>query len=95
MLEKLTGSLKSDNPSFMLNGVEDTEYKDVSAKPSHFSNATRTSPQLALVPHLSSCSQPVAHSPFQSQRPIPDVGPNDVLVNVKCTGICGSDIHCE
>jgi hypothetical protein len=90
MLEKLTGSLKADNPSFMLNGVEDTEYKDVS--PQHAMATSRE----ALLPHLSlSCSQPGYTLPFPPQRPIPDVGPNDVLVNVKCTGICGSDIHCE
>ncbi|KAH7882026.1 xylitol dehydrogenase [Phlebopus sp. FC_14] len=27
------------------------------------------------------------------QRPIPEIGPHDVLVQVKKTGICGSDIH--
>ncbi|KAI6130421.1 xylitol dehydrogenase [Pisolithus croceorrhizus] len=27
------------------------------------------------------------------QRPIPDIGPHEVLVEVKKTGICGSDVH--
>lgn len=27
------------------------------------------------------------------QRPIPDIGPHDVLVEVRKTGICGSDVH--
>ncbi|KAL4076079.1 chaperonin 10-like protein [Scleroderma yunnanense] len=27
------------------------------------------------------------------QRPIPDIGPYDVLVEVRKTGICGSDVH--
>lgn len=26
-------------------------------------------------------------------HPLPDVGPNDVLVQVVATGICGSDLH--
>jgi len=27
------------------------------------------------------------------ERPIPELGPDDVLVEVKRTGICGSDVH--
>jgi threonine 3-dehydrogenase len=27
------------------------------------------------------------------EQPIPEIGPNDVLVNVHKTGICGTDIH--
>jgi D-xylulose reductase len=27
------------------------------------------------------------------ERPVPEIGPNDVLVQVKKTGICGSDVH--
>jgi D-xylulose reductase len=30
---------------------------------------------------------------FCSQRPIPQIGPKDVLIEVKATGICGSDVH--
>ena len=44
----------SDNPSFVLKGVEDVTFE---------------------------------------QRPIPEIGPQEVLVEVKKTGICGSDVH--
>ncbi|KJA30137.1 hypothetical protein HYPSUDRAFT_32232 [Hypholoma sublateritium FD-334 SS-4] len=44
----------SDNPSFVLRGIEDVVYE---------------------------------------QRPIPEVKENEVLVSVKKTGICGSDVH--
>ncbi|TFY83943.1 hypothetical protein EWM64_g74 [Hericium alpestre] len=44
----------SDNPSFVLQGVENVSYE---------------------------------------QRPIPQIGDDDVLVEVKKTGICGSDVH--
>lgn len=27
------------------------------------------------------------------EHPLPDVGPEDVLVQVVATGICGSDVH--
>ena len=27
------------------------------------------------------------------ERPMPRVGPNDVLVEVKAVGVCGSDVH--
>lgn len=30
---------------------------------------------------------------WMEQRPIPEIGPNDVLIKVKKTGICGTDIH--
>lgn len=30
---------------------------------------------------------------FLLQRPIPQIGPKDVLIEVKATGICGSDVH--
>ncbi|WPH05093.1 putative xylitol dehydrogenase [Acrodontium crateriforme] len=30
---------------------------------------------------------------YFEDRPIPELGPQDVLVNVKFTGICGSDVH--
>ncbi|KAK0490889.1 xylitol dehydrogenase [Armillaria novae-zelandiae] len=44
----------SDNPSFVLNAIENVSYEE---------------------------------------RPIPDIGENDVLVKVMKTGICGSDVH--
>ncbi|KAI0053005.1 xylitol dehydrogenase [Auriscalpium vulgare] len=44
----------SDNPSFVLQKIEDTSYEE---------------------------------------RPIPEIGDDDVLVEVKKTGICGSDVH--
>ncbi|KAF8974423.1 xylitol dehydrogenase [Flammula alnicola] len=47
-------SKMSDNPSFVLRGVEDVVYE---------------------------------------QRPIPDIKGSEVLVSVKKTGICGSDVH--
>jgi D-xylulose reductase len=34
----------------------------------------------------------IDHVVFE-ERPVPDLGPNDVLVEVKKTGICGSDVH--
>ncbi|KAI9574718.1 xylitol dehydrogenase [Boletus coccyginus] len=34
----------------------------------------------------------IQHTEFEP-RPIPEIGPHDVLVEVKKTGICGSDIH--
>jgi len=46
--------LMSDNPSFVLRGVEDVIYE---------------------------------------QRPIPEISDNELLVEVKKTGICGSDVH--
>ena len=30
---------------------------------------------------------------WQEQRPVPEIGPDDVLIRVKKTGICGTDIH--
>ena len=30
---------------------------------------------------------------WMEDRPIPEIGPDDVLVKVKKTGICGTDIH--
>jgi len=30
---------------------------------------------------------------WMETRPIPEIGPNDVLIRVKKTGICGTDIH--
>ena len=27
------------------------------------------------------------------ERPIPQIGPNDVLIKVEYCGICGSDVH--
>jgi len=44
----------SDNPSFVLRGIEDVVYE---------------------------------------QRPIPDIADDEVLIEVKKTGICGSDVH--
>lgn len=34
------------------------------------------------------------HEPLRlEQVPVPEIGPDDVLLDVKATGICGSDIH--
>ena len=30
---------------------------------------------------------------WQEERPVPEIGPEDVLIKVKKTGICGTDIH--
>lgn len=30
---------------------------------------------------------------WQEERPVPEIGPEDVLIRVKKTGICGTDIH--
>ena len=30
---------------------------------------------------------------WQVDRPVPEIGPEDVLIRVKKTGICGTDIH--
>ena len=30
---------------------------------------------------------------WMEDRPVPDIGPEDVLIKVKKTGICGTDIH--
>ena len=30
---------------------------------------------------------------WQEERPVPDIGPEDVLIKVNKTGICGTDIH--
>ena len=30
---------------------------------------------------------------WMEARPIPEIGPNDVLIKIKKTGICGTDIH--
>ncbi|MCH2076551.1 MAG: L-threonine 3-dehydrogenase [Rhodobacteraceae bacterium] len=30
---------------------------------------------------------------WQVQAPVPEIGPDDVLIRVKATGICGTDIH--
>ncbi|PCJ74380.1 MAG: L-threonine 3-dehydrogenase [Rhodobacteraceae bacterium] len=30
---------------------------------------------------------------WMENRPIPEIGPNDVLIKIKKTGICGTDIH--
>ncbi|SCM69524.1 L-threonine 3-dehydrogenase [Donghicola eburneus] len=30
---------------------------------------------------------------WQEQRPVPEIGPDDVLIRVKKAGICGTDIH--
>ena len=30
---------------------------------------------------------------WQVTRPVPEIGPEDVLIKVKKTGICGTDIH--
>ena len=30
---------------------------------------------------------------WQEDRPVPDIGPEDVLIKVNKTGICGTDIH--
>ena len=30
---------------------------------------------------------------WMESRPIPEIGPNDVLIKIKKTGICGTDIH--
>ncbi len=33
------------------------------------------------------------HDVRMEERPMPQVGPNDVLVEVKAVGVCGSDVH--
>jgi len=33
------------------------------------------------------------HDVRLEERPMPQVGPNDVLVEVKAVGVCGSDVH--
>ncbi|KAJ9127362.1 hypothetical protein QFC24_000769 [Naganishia onofrii] len=33
------------------------------------------------------------HDTYYENRPIPQIGPKDVLIEVKATGICGSDVH--
>ncbi len=30
---------------------------------------------------------------WMEQVPVPEIGPNDVLIKVKKTGICGTDVH--
>ncbi len=30
---------------------------------------------------------------WMEDRPVPDIGPDDVLIKVKKTGICGTDVH--
>ncbi len=30
---------------------------------------------------------------WQTEVPMPDVGPNDVLIKIKKTAICGTDVH--
>ena len=38
----------------------------------------------------------VLYAPYDvrlEERPVPQVGPNDVLVEVKAVGVCGSDVH--
>ncbi|ODN79716.1 chlorophyll synthesis pathway protein BchC [Cryptococcus amylolentus CBS 6039] len=50
----MSGQLKTDNPSFVLHGVEDVKYEN---------------------------------------RPVPDISGDQVLIQIKKTGICGSDVH--
>lgn len=69
-----TRPLREDNPSFVLRGIHDTYYEDVS----------RRDPP---IPHK------VELINLALQRPIPQIGPKDVLIEVKATGICGSDVH--
>lgn len=33
------------------------------------------------------------HDTFYADRPIPELGDHDCLIEVKKTGICGSDVH--
>jgi threonine 3-dehydrogenase len=30
---------------------------------------------------------------LDADRPVPEIGPDDVLIRVNKTGICGTDIH--
>jgi len=30
---------------------------------------------------------------WMEQRPVPDIGPDDVLIKIRKTAICGTDIH--
>ncbi|HLV11039.1 MAG TPA: alcohol dehydrogenase catalytic domain-containing protein, partial [Trueperaceae bacterium] len=30
---------------------------------------------------------------WRTEAPVPDIGPNDVLIRVKRTSLCGTDVH--
>ncbi|KAI4521429.1 GroES-like protein, partial [Schizophyllum commune Loenen D] len=54
--------------------------------------ATRAPPPKGAKPNIAIHTS-AKHELFQREIPYPEIGPDDCLVQVRCTGICASDVH--
>ncbi|KAL1673060.1 chaperonin 10-like protein, partial [Schizophyllum commune] len=54
--------------------------------------ATNAPPPKGAKPNIAIYTN-AKHELFQREIPYPEIGPNDCLVQVRCTGICASDVH--
>jgi L-iditol 2-dehydrogenase len=82
-------NIKSGHNAVLLNGLANGNTINGHSEPSVLSQPSPT----LLPPNIS--LQVTAEHTIKLVRntPIPQPGPNDVLIHVKATGICGSDIH--